>query len=216
MCRHKSTLSALGLALIMGLPAGARADNPVRNAELSARLFEAAVDQQDPMLAIAAARLRKSVLARRVDIEPQKDGAAPEDAGYDRLMSWQDMIAFALQVAPNDPVIEKLAQDVKFAGTKGVTSGQVYSITTIRGGGTDTYPPMTYTGGQYADVYVEGAQSSADLNVFVKDAKGRLVCSDTDISAIAYCGWRPSASEGFTVVVTNKSGAATSYSLITN
>jgi hypothetical protein len=213
---HKSTLCALTLGVLTSLPVSAQADNPVRNAELSARLFEAAVDLQDPFLAVAAARLRKSVLARRVDIEPQKDGPAPEDPRYDRLMSWQDMIATALQLAPNDPTIAKLAEDVKFAGTKGVTSGEVYSITTIRAGGTDTYPPMTYTGGEYADVYVEGAKSSADLNVFVKDAQGRLVCSDTDISAIAYCGWRPSKSEGFTVVVTNKGNVPTSYSLITN
>ena len=213
---HKSTLSSLALAALMAVPAGAQADNPIRNAELSARLYEAAVDLKDPMLAIAAARLRKSVLARRVDIAPEKDGATEVDPTYDRLLSWQDMLETAREFAPGDETIAKLAEDVKFAGTKGVTAGQVYSITTIRAGGTDTYPPMTYTGGEYADVYVEGAKSSADLNVFVKDRQGRLVCSDTDISAIAYCGWRPAASEGFTVVVTNKSGTATSYSLITN
>lgn len=213
---RKSTLSFPAAVLAALWPACAGADNPVRNAELSARLYEAAVDLKDPMLAIAAARLRKSVLARRVDIAPQKDGPAPADPAYDRLMSWQDMLDTALSLAPGDPTVAKLAEDVKFAGTKGVTAGQVYSITTIRSGGTDTYPPMTYTGGEYADVYVEGARTSADLNVFVRDAKGRLVCSDTDISAIAYCGWRPDASEGFTVVVTNKSGQPTSYSLITN
>ena len=109
---HKSTLCALTLGVLTSLPVSAQADNPVRNAELSARLFEAAVDLQDPFLAVAAARLRKSVLARRVDIEPQKDGPAPEDPRYDRLMSWQDMIATALQLAPNDPTIAKLAEDI--------------------------------------------------------------------------------------------------------
>ena len=216
MRRRKSSLSFYMTVIAGLLPLQAMADNPVRNAELSARLFEAAVDLKDPMLAIAAARLRKSVLARRVDIAPEKDGPVPADPAYDRLLSWQDMLDTALSLAPRDATIAKLAEDVKFAGTKGVTAGQVYSITTIRSGGTDTYPPMTYTGGEYADVYVEGAKSGADLNVFVRDNKGRLVCSDTDISAIAYCGWRPAASEGFTVVVTNKSGQPTSYSLITN
>ncbi|KGM49021.1 hypothetical protein [Pseudooceanicola atlanticus] len=210
-----STLSALSLSALILLPTTLSA-NPVRNAELSARLYEAAVDLKDPMLAIAAARLRKSVLARRVDVEPVKDGPAPSDPTYDRLMSWQDMLDTARELAPGDEVIAKLAEDVKFAGTKGVTSGEVYSITTIRAGGTDSYPPMTYTGGEYADVYIEGAKSSADLNVFVRDKQGRLVCSDTDISAIAYCGWRPGATEGYTVEVKNKSGIATSYSLITN
>lgn len=204
-------------ALVSGMIAlPAAANNPVRNAELSGRLYEAALDLKDPMLAIAAARLRKSVLVRLVDRPPHKDAAPDADPAYTRLTSWQDMIASAIDMAPGNETIAKLAEDVKFAGTKGVTSGQVYSITTIRAGGTDTYPAMTYTGGEYADVYVEGDKSQADLNVQVLDAKGRLVCSDSDISAIAYCGWNPAASEGFTVVVKNRSKVATSYSLITN
>lgn len=218
-CRlPKLILSVFAAGLTAGAlaPQSAVAENPIRNAELSGRLYEAALDLKDPMLAVAAARLRKSVLVRQINRPPQKDGDTPADPNYTRLTSWQDMIASALAMAPDNAMIAKLADDVKFAGTKGVTSGQVYSITTIRAGGTDTYPAMTYTGGEYADVYIEGAKSQADLNVEVRDGKGRLVCSDTDISAIAYCGWNAAASEGFVIVVKNRSQLATSYSLITN
>ena len=59
-------------------------------------------------------------------------------------------------------------------------------------------------------------KSNADLNVRVLDDKNRLVCSDTDISKIAYCGWRPIKTAPFSIIVENKGNAATSYSLITN
>ncbi|MGI3165986.1 hypothetical protein [Pseudooceanicola sp. 200-1SW] len=208
--------SALTLACL--LPAApVAAQSVIRNAELSARLFEAAEELGDPMLAVAAARLRKSVLAMQVQRQPQKDG--PPATGIQpepRLLSWQQMLARALEMSNGSDTIARLADDVKFAGTKGVASGQVYSITTISGNGRDTYPPLEYVGGDYAEVYVEAKDTGADLNLFVRDGQGRLVCSDTDISAIAYCGWRPATSEFFTVEVVNRGPAASSYALITN
>ena len=76
--------------------------------------------------------------------------------------------------------------------------------------------PWNTSAGDYAEVYVEAKETASDLNLFVRDGRGRLVCSDTDISAIAYCGWRPATSEFFTVEVVNRGPAASSYSLVTN
>ncbi|MBY5972125.1 hypothetical protein KUV28_07190 [Ferrimonas balearica] len=210
---------AVALAALVGLGGAlpAAAQSVIRNAELSARLFEAAQDLRDPMLAVAAARLRKSVLAMQVQRQPVKEGPPAEGiAPEPRLLSWQRMLDAALEMSGGSETIAKLADDVRFAGTKGVASGQVYSITTISGNGKDTYPPLEYIGGDYAEVYVEAKDTGADLNLFVRDGQGRLVCSDTDISAIAYCGWRPATSEFFTVEVVNRGPAASSYSLITN
>lgn len=210
-------LPGLALAALLLAPLPGAAQSVIRNAELSARLFEAAQDLQDPMLAVAAARLRKSVLAMQVQRQPVKEGPLPEGiAPEPRLLSWQQMLERAVEMSQGSEVIAQLADDVKFAGTKGVASGQVYSITTISGNGKDTYPPLEYVGGDYAEVYVEAKDTGADLNLFVRDAQGRLVCSDTDISAIAYCGWRPATSEFFTVEVVNRGPASSSYSLITN
>lgn len=210
-------LCALALLALAGLPTSATAQSIIRNAELSARLYEAAEELGDPMLAVAAARLRKSVLAMQIERVPRKEGpAAVGVEPHGRLLSWQQMLARALEMSDGNETIARLADDVKFAGTKGVASGQVYSIATIGGNGKDTYPPLEYTGGDYAEVYVEAQDTGADLNIFIRDAQGRLVCSDTDISAIAYCGWRPARSEFFTVEVQNRGPADSSYSLITN
>lgn len=208
----------LALILLAATLAGpAAAQSALRNAELSARLFEAAQDLNDPMLAVAAARLRKSVLARQVDRPHVTSGGQPAGAvPADRLLSWQDMLAAAQEMAQGNASLLALAEDVKFAGTKGVSSGQVYSITVIGAGGRDVYEPMPFAAGQYAEVYVEAELPEADLNILVRDPTGQVVCEDSDVSAIAYCGWRPETSQDFVLEVENLGATASSYSLITN
>ncbi len=199
----------------------------LRRAELSARLFQMAVQDRDPLLALAAAKLRKNVFGAEIVRVPERGSGAAEDraaAQSPAIMSespaaqpvgWQDMIETAIAFAPNDPTIKGLADDLSADRAKGVVSGKVYSISQIRAGGKDTYRPLEYQGNAYAEVYVEGS-TATDLNVKVFDSAGRLVCSDTDISSIAYCGWRPATTEAFSVVVLNQGGRSTSYTLITN
>lgn len=188
--------------------------SPLRRAAVSAELFEQALAERDPLLALAAAKLRRSVFGEEVAREPERDGPAPEGAAA-RPVGWEDMLDTAVALAPGDPTIEGLAEDMRMARAKGVVSGKVYSISQIRAGGEDTYRPLEYEGNAYAEVYVEG-RSATDINVRVFDSAGRLVCEDSDISAIAYCGWRPIANDTFSVVVLNGGGEETSYTLITN
>uniref|UniRef100_UPI0002557EBA hypothetical protein n=1 Tax=Oceanicola sp. S124 TaxID=1042378 RepID=UPI0002557EBA len=139
--RHPRLLMAGLVFLLLPLATPLAAQSVIRNAELSARLFEAAEELQDPLLAVAAARVRKSVLAMQVARLPQKEGPAAEGiTPRARLLSWQEMLARALEMSEGNETIARLADDVKFAGTKGVASGQVYSISTIGGTGKDTYP----------------------------------------------------------------------------
>ncbi len=60
------------------------------------------------------------------------------------------------------------------------------------------------------------AKAAANLNLSVYDDRGRLVCSDTDISHIAYCGWTPATAGTFTLKVDNKGPTAAAYALMTN
>ncbi|MWB77694.1 hypothetical protein GLS40_06630 [Pseudooceanicola sp. 216_PA32_1] len=266
-------IACLALA-ILPLPAAAQ-DSAARRAELSARLYELALEDRDPLLAIAAARIRGELFGQRIAREPERDappmaalapgagaasrmadpmaeaapgegtapapqagqgdapsakagegamtGASPapadeaatQDAAPAGPVSAEDMLDTALALAPGDPLIAGLVEDQRAMRTKGVVSGQVYSISRIRAGGRDTYRPLEYEGNSYAEVYVEG-QSGVDLNLMVYDSAGRVVCTDTDISAIAYCGWRPATQEVFSVVILNRGATVTSYTLITN
>ena len=74
---------------------------------------------------------------------------------------------------------------------------------------------MPFRGGEYAEVYVE-APLGVDLNLTVLDAEGHVVCSDTDTSHIAYCGWTPATDGAFTLVIENAGDLPADYALMTN
>lgn len=201
----------LASALVcLALPALAEPGTPVRLAELSARLYATGIVQGDPLLVLSAARLRKEIAP-----EPVERAAIGGTVGEDALLTWQEMLASAETLAGEDADLLGLIADARDETTKGVASGPVYNIGTLASGGADTYPPIEFRAGEYAEVYVE-AKVTADLNLTVLDAEGRLVCSDTDISSIAYCGWTPVEAGSFTLRIDNKGPVSASYALMTN
>jgi hypothetical protein len=213
--RFSLTLSALALATALAAPASAE-PSLVRQAQLSAELYALGLEARDPVTILTAAKLRKQMSFTRDD---SKGFTAPGDvAGVTKQaapVTWQEMLAEARDFAAGDAAVLGLIEDLENEAGKGVATGQVYSISTIRDGGTDTYDPLPFRGGEYAEVYVESRDGS-DLNVYIYDAQGRLVCSDTDISAISYCGWRPADSGSFTIEVKNRGQGGAGYSLMTN
>jgi len=205
-------LPSFSLALILALlttSGAALAESPLKLAEVSRQLYDAGVEARDPLLVIAAAKLR-----RGLGIEPTDrvaDGGTTGEAVFDAAA----MLDTAADLAAGDPLMEGLIEDIRAERTKGVTDGPVYNIAQIGGGRTDTYRAVPFDGGKYAEIYVE-ARDSSDLNLKVFDAQNRLVCSDTDSSAIAYCGWQPRSSGTFTIAVENATNRTVTYNLITN
>jgi hypothetical protein len=194
----------------LALPAWAEAPSPVKVAELSARLYAAGMAAGDPLLVLSAARLRKG-------LAPVATGRAAVDglAGEGAPLSWEEMLASASELAAGDETVLGLIDDARVETTKGVASGPVYNIGSLGNGNGDTYPPIEFRGGEYAEVYVE-ARAATNLNLAIYDDKGRLVCSDTDISHIAYCGWTPATPGSFTLKVENKGPVGAEYALMTN
>ncbi len=202
----------LSTLLLSALPltAAAEAPSPVKVAELSARLYSAGIEAQDPLLIIAAAKLRKTIAPT-----PTDRAATGGTAATDAPLGWDEMLASAEPLAEGDAAMQGLIEDVRVETTKGVSSGPVYNIGVLSNGRDDIYPPIEFRGGEYAEVYVE-AKSSTNLNLIILDDQGRLVCSDTDVSHIAYCGWTPATGGTFTLKVENKGPAAANYALMTN
>ncbi len=198
------------LTALMTLPAWAETPSPVKIAELSARLYATGIAAGDPVLVLSAARLRKG-LAPVAGDRAAVDGIVGDSAP----MGWAEMLASAEALAGDDPALLGLIEDAKAEAMKGVASGPVYNIGSLGNGKGDTYPPIEFRGGEYAEVYVE-ARAATNLNLGVYDDRGRLVCSDTDISHIAYCGWTPAKPGTFTLKVDNKGPASAAYALMTN
>lgn len=203
-------ISIAFLVLGLALPARAEAPSPVKLAELSARLYAMGVDRQDPLLILSAARLRKTLAPVASD-----RAAMGGVAGAGAPLGWEEMLAAAEPLADGDESLMGLIEDIRTETTKGVSSGPVYNIGSLSNGGGDTYPPIEFRGGEYAEVYVE-AKAATNLNLMILDDKGRLVCTDTDISHIAYCGWTPAQGGTFTLKVENKGPASAAYALMTN
>jgi hypothetical protein len=201
------------VALLLSALAGpllADTASPVKIAELSARLYDAGVAAGDPFLILSAAKLRKTlapVATDRTATGGQAEAGSP--------LTWEEMLASAETLAPDDETLLGMIEDVRAETTKGVASGPVYNIGKLGNGGGDTYPPIEFLGGEYAEVYVE-AKAATNLNLAIYDDRGRLVCSDTDISHIAYCGWTPAQGGTFTLRVENKGPASATYALMTN
>jgi hypothetical protein len=210
MRRLAPALCLIALSAV-ALPALAEPLSPVKTAELSARLYATGVELADPLLILSAAKLRKS-------INPTKGALLPEGATMaddDSPLGWEEMLTSAEDLAAEDETLLGLIDDIRAESTKGVASGPVYNIGTLGNGGKDTYPSVEFVGGEYAEIYVE-AKSATDLNLEVFDTKGRLVCSDTDKSHIAYCGWRPTENGGFVMKVQNNGPSGAKYALMTN
>lgn len=208
--RHFLAVCLIGLALPASAPALADVPSPVKVAELSARLYAAGMQAGDPLLVLAAAKLRKGLAPVAGDRE-----AVGGTAGQGAPLSWEEMLASAAALAGDDQVVLGLIEDARVETTKGVAAGPVYNIGSLGNGKGDTYPPIEFRGGEYAEVYVE-AKAATNLNLGVYDAQGRLVCSDTDISHIAYCGWTPANAGSFTLKVDNKGPVGAEYALMTN
>lgn len=206
----RSARLALLVACALAAPVGAETASPVKTAELSARLYATGVALADPLLILSAAKLRKSLNPTATD-RPPEGGSVEED----QPLGWQDMLAAAEPLAEEDHTLTGLIEDIRAETTKGVAKGPVYNIGKIGTGRTDSYPRVDFIGGEYAEVYIE-AKGASDLNLTIFDFKGRLVCSDTDASPIAYCGWRPDSTASFQIKVVNRGPAGVSYALMTN
>ncbi|MEM6276287.1 MAG: hypothetical protein AAF714_05010 [Pseudomonadota bacterium] len=203
MTYFKMTLGAAAL-LMAGLPAQAEGPALLEQMQASRVMYDAGVEARDPLLVLAAAKMRKSL-----DPQPQ------EGASGDGPLLADDMLATARKLATGDDLMLGLIEDVAVETTKGVVIGPVYNIARLGARATDRYADVPFAGGEYAEIYVE-ARGNADLNLRIFDSRNRLVCSDTDSSAIAYCGWRPRSEGNFTIAVENASASAVDYSMITN
>lgn len=202
----------LGCALALGLAGAGLAQDaaPLKLAETSRLVYDAGIEARDPVLVLAAAKLRRDLSLQAGDRTPE-DGEAATGGPLD----FAAMLDTARDLAVGDDALLGIIEDTAAETTKGVVNGPVYNIARLGAKGTDTYNGVPFEGGQYAEIYVE-ATGSQDMNLHVYDSQNRLVCSDTDASAIAYCGWRPRSTAGFAIKVTNASGSSARYSMMTN
>lgn len=194
--------------LASGITLPTFADSPLQTIELSKRLFDRGLEARDPLLMATAAKLRRSVV-----LQPGSVPGAETVEGAP--LGWEDMLETAEVAAGEDAAMLSVIADVRTEQTKGVRTGPVYSIVALPSDREATFGPLPFRGGTFAEVYLEG-DGQSDLNLYIFDAQSRLVCSDTDGSDIAHCGWTPDTPGSFTLKVENKGPSENRFALMTN
>lgn len=182
---------------------------------LSRDLVEYGRKNKDALSLIVAAGMRQQVSLKAVDRKPQSDAKAPAAADPTPELTVDAILKEAQAMSGNDAMIVAMAKDVAASATKGRSAGPGYNVVTMPGKSTDTYAGVKFDGGDYAEVYTEGSGRS-NLDLYIYDENGNLICSDTDSSDIAYCGWTPRWTGGFTIKVVNRGTNSNKYALITN
>lgn len=209
------------LALLAVLGGQAVAETPAPDPQfaeivLAGRLLALGHERRDPLLILAAARLRQGQAFERGergeivetgDVLPFLLGSDPGDTA--------SLFDEARYLAKDDAALLALIDDIEAEGARGLITGQEFVVGTLAAGASDTHIGLTFEGGTYAEVYVENGEGH-NLDLIVRDETGAVVCEDKDPSSVAYCGWTPARTGAFDVEVKNASGAHAGYALMTN
>ncbi|MFE3838079.1 hypothetical protein [Pseudogemmobacter sonorensis] len=199
----------LTAALCLGLSPGpavvaqeSQAPGLLRQAALSADLYRLGLAQEDALLVLAAAKMR-----RALDFLPPPE-AAPT------LTGWEAMAEAARELAAGDPLLLDLIEDSLAESLKGVATGPTFLIRSLadpEGASVE----LEFSGGTLAEVYVEGAIGNR-VSLAVSDAAGNPICRDSPESHIAYCDWTPAEDGAFLITVSSLDHSVTDYILVTN
>jgi hypothetical protein len=189
--------------------------------DLAHELYAYGRTAEDPLAVIVAAKIVASVPTQpteRAKEEKPPEGAAAEatqktnEAGPPKL---ELMLETARELAGEDEVLLGMIADVEAGKSKGRVPGPLVTIDIVQAGFTNTYYDQVFEGGELAEVATVG-DTDTDLDLFIYDEHGNLICSDTDYSDRTYCSWYPRYRGPFAIVIKNLGGVWNEYRLFTN
>ncbi len=175
-----------GAALMLGAAAPLPDAQPFVALKLSAEVARAGEAARDPLLLLAAARLRAAAPVTLADGTPDKAG---------------EWIARAETIGGDDPRIAALAADIRAEARKGRQDGPSVSQTNLKGGERRAFTE-TFRAGKPAVVYIEG-DGDTSLSLRVGTA-----CRDFSAGDVKICAWTPRTTGSVTVEIGNTGAVA--------
>ena len=166
------------------------------------------VESGDPILLIAAARLASQVAVSESDVRPREpqDGVATESPG---LHTAGEMLAAARALSDGRDDLIGLIDDAEAEGSRGSIYGSGYYDGYITGG-VNLYYDEAFYGGEQAVITLQGHNPS-DIDLWVYDEYGNLVCSSTGYSSYESCAFTPRWTGDFTIRVENEGHPQSTY-----
>jgi len=166
----------------------------------------------DALSLITAARILKQAGSRSASAR-REGSVAVEKKTRDERFSVNGILARATILANGRADVVALADDVAESGTRGAINGPARWTEVVSSGRTDSYR-IAFRGGESAGVAVSG-DGDSDLDLYVFDESGNLICKDESGADDMLCRWRPRWNGHFIVKIRNL-GVANEYVLVHN
>lgn len=189
--------------------AGAQAAEAVATAQALARYGDA---HQDALSLITAARILKETGAR--DALKVAKGTEQAAKRSDDSLSADAVLERGRTLAAGRPDLLALADDVARSGSRGVDRGPQVGRNKVVGSRAWHHYDLRFVGGERAKVYARG-DGDSDLDLYVYDESGNLICKDDAPGDEMACAWTPRWTGMFRIRVLNR-GIANQYSIVTN
>lgn len=215
-----------GANLSAEVPKGdAEAASPVASAALALQLYEWGKANDDAFSVIAAARILASLgedleaASAAGELEPEAEaGPQPEAKEGDAAVPEPaTMLAEARALASGDARLVALIDEAESVQSRAfVRPDQIVAgLTTVDAFSEDAWRWRTALGGQVAEVAISG-DGDTDLDLFIYDENGYLVCSSTLYGDTEYCSWIPKWTGQFRIVVKNYGPVYNAYRMWIN
>lgn len=183
---------------------------------LAAELSKYGYTNHDALSLIQAARLSKQAGLTPIDQAKATEGENAEDNGTKNgqvSLDPSQLLADAAAMASEDGVMLALIDDVN-SNVRGAVGGESYTVERVKAKGTDVYK-VKFRANELAVVTVIG-DGDTDLDLYVYDANGNLIDSDTDYTDNCVCTWEPRWTGTFTIKVVNRGNVYNRYVIATN
>lgn len=142
-------------------------------------------------------------------------GAAPAAAKTDRApMTAEALFTEARTLARGDSELLARIERTAQRQSKGRVEGPAYHQDSVSARTNDWYT-LNFRGGEPARIAVIG-DGDTDLDLYVYDQNGNLICSDTDYTDRLICAWNPAWTGQFRVKISNLGRVYNRYTLATN
>jgi len=195
-------------------PPSASPDQDVSYIRLSADLAAVARATRDPVLMLSAAILNEMAVTQ--DTTREKATRSEGDAEVGEKPEAESLFALAEEYAgSNEELLAVIEQSRAMVATmKGRVGGPGSTISRVRARDTDIYR-VRFRGREFAEVCVVG-DGDTDLDLFIYDENGNVICSDTGYTDRAYCSWTPRWTGTFDIEIENLGSVWNEYRLVTN
>ncbi|MFC4725355.1 hypothetical protein AB6B38_09435 [Glycocaulis abyssi] len=180
---------------------------------LSQELYAYGLDARDPLAVIVAARIRQGIDVEEREYEIAEQGGEPEEAEIE-FASAADMLDEARVLARGDEALGGLIEEVEADAARGRVGGPGRATGWVGARSVTSYN-ITFRGGERAAVWANGP-GRTDLDMYVYDSNGNLICRHIDYSDRMSCFWTPRWTGNFRVEIRNLGGVGVSYNMVTN